>query len=29
LGGQHKVPRLANNRKFLDDIGEMLVQERV
>lgn len=27
LGGQHKVPRLANNRKFLDEISEMLVQE--
>lgn len=29
LGGQHKVPRLANNRKFLDEIREMLVQETV
>jgi len=27
LGGQHKVPRLANDRAILDDIGEMLVQE--
>lgn len=27
LGGQHKVPRLANSRKFLDDISKMLVEE--
>ncbi len=24
LGGQHKVPRLANDRKYLDDILEMM-----
>lgn len=24
LGGQHKVPRLANNRKYVDDILDML-----
>ncbi|MDW7693998.1 GH3 auxin-responsive promoter family protein [Flammeovirgaceae bacterium SG7u.111] len=24
LGGQHKVPRLSNNREYLDDILEML-----
>ena len=24
LGGQHKVPRLANERKYLDDILEIL-----
>ena len=24
LGGQNKVPRLANNRDYLDDILEML-----
>jgi len=24
LGGQHKVPRLANERKYLDDILELL-----
>jgi hypothetical protein len=29
LGGQHKVPRLSNDRKFVDDIDEMLVQEEV
>lgn len=29
LGGQNKVPRLSNNRKFVDDINKMLVQEEV
>lgn len=29
LGGQHKVPRLSNDRRFLDDINEMLVQQEV
>ena len=24
LGGQHKVPRLSNNREYVDDILEML-----
>jgi len=24
LGGQNKVPRLANNREYLDDILEMM-----
>jgi hypothetical protein len=24
LGGQHKVPRLSNNREYLDDILEMI-----
>ena len=24
LGGQHKVPRLANERKYIDDILEMM-----
>jgi len=29
LGGQNKVPRLSNNRKIVDDIHHMLVQEEV
>ncbi len=29
LGGQHKVPRLSNSRKFLDEIGKMLVEQSV
>jgi hypothetical protein len=24
LGGQHKVPRLANNRKYVDEILNMI-----
>ncbi len=24
LGGQHKIPRLANNRDYLDDLLKML-----
>jgi hypothetical protein len=24
LGGQHKVPRLANNRKYIEEIQSML-----
>jgi hypothetical protein len=24
LGGQHKVPRLANNRKYIDEILNMI-----
>jgi hypothetical protein len=26
LGGQNKVPRLSNDREFLDDILEMMVE---
>ncbi len=29
LGGQHKVPRLSNDRKFLDDIGLILKETAV
>ncbi len=29
LGGQNKVPRLSNNREFIDDIIKMLEEERV
>jgi predicted thioredoxin/glutaredoxin len=24
LGGQHKIPRLANNREYIDDIMKIL-----
>ena len=26
LGGQHKVPRLSNNREYLDDILNLIGQ---
>ena len=29
LGGQNKVPRLSNNRKIVDDISKLLVQEKI
>ncbi|MEO1808313.1 MAG: GH3 auxin-responsive promoter family protein, partial [Bacteroidota bacterium] len=28
LGGQHKVPRLANHRRYLDELAAILAHER-